>query len=110
MSGFHHASLAGGRWQELSLYEQMGNIGSEIGRARIWEGKDEESFTGAVYRALELIDLTIADPRWRYRLKEILRARELVCDAFTGGKEYGTTWKELDEYFFPFAYAARKER
>lgn len=34
-----HKSLVAGRWQELSLVEQMGNIGSEVGRTL--NAKDE---------------------------------------------------------------------
>lgn len=103
-----HKELAGGRWFELSLMEQMGNIGSEVGRVALWEGKNEEHFQHAANRALELFDLTLADVRWRGRLREIARAREVFCDAMNGGKEYGSTLRDLDRYFFPFALAARK--
>lgn len=61
----------------------------------------------AFIRGLELFDLTISDPRWRDRLKEITRARELFCDAVLGGLEYGTTLEDLDKYFTYFAIAAR---
>ncbi len=108
MQGFHHASLAAGRWQMFTLAEQLGNIGSEVSRA-IKARSDQKRFEGAVDRALELFDLTLADPRWRKRLKEIARARELFCDAVWGG-EYGTTLEDLDKYFFFFALAARGKR
>jgi len=38
----------------LSLAEQMGNIGGEVSRARLAQGKDENRFWGAVARAQEL--------------------------------------------------------
>lgn len=110
MPTFQHKDLAAGRWQTLTLMEQLGNIGSEIGRARNWHGKDEELFRDAVFRALELLDLTITDPRWKGRLKEMLRTREVICDAFADRKEYASTWEGLERYFFPFAFAARRER
>ena len=69
--------------------------------------KDLISNENAIYRALELLDLTISDPRWKNRLKEIVRARELLCDAVLGGKEYKTSLNDLDRYFFHFALAAR---
>jgi len=94
-------------WQKLSLMEQMGNIGSEISRALNWRGKDKNSYNNAIDRALELLDLTIADSRWRGRLKEIVRARELLANAMFGGKEYKTTFEDLNNYFFHFAFAAR---
>ena len=54
--------------------------------------------------------LTLADARWRGRLKEIARARELLCDAASGGREYGATLDELDRYFLEFALLARNRR
>jgi len=102
-----HKNLAAGGWQKLSLMEQMGNIGSEISRALNWQSKDKKLFNKAIDRTLELLDLTINDPRWQNRLKEIVRTRELLCDAILGGKEYKTSLKDLDRYFFHFAFAAR---
>ena len=105
---FAHKNLASGRWYELSLMEQLGNIGSEVSRARNWKDKDEKIFNDAVERALELFDLTLQDPRWHGRLREINRAREVFCDAVFGGKEYRSTLEDLDRYFLNFALAARK--
>ena len=102
-----HKNLAAGGWQKLSLAEQLGDIGSETSRALNWQDKDQKSYENAIYRALELLDLTISDPRWKNRLKEIVRIRELLCDAVLGGKEYKTSLKDLDRYFFHFAFAAR---
>ena len=77
---------------------------------RRWRDRDERLTTGAFERALELLDLTLADPRWLGRLREIARARELLCDAALGGGEYGTTVEDLDRYFLAFAVAARSGR
>jgi hypothetical protein len=105
-----HRDLAAGRWGRLSLAEQLANVGSEVGRMLRWRGRDERLMSGAFDRALELLDLTLADPRWRGRLREIARARELLCDAAAGGAEYGTRLEELDRYFLAFAVAARQGR
>src|SRR5438067_13865931 len=103
-----HTSLAAGRWQSFSLMEQLGNIGSEVGRAtRAKRSGNEGRMWLALERALELIDLTATDPRWVGRSKEILRARELLCDYLVGENEYGSTGESLDAYFLPFAIAAR---
>jgi hypothetical protein len=107
---YRHPELATGRWSRLSLAEQLGNVGSEVGRMRRWRGKDERLAAGAFERALELLDLTLADPRWRGRLREIARARELLCDAAFGGREHGATLEDLDRYFLEFALAARQRR
>lgn len=103
----HHKNLALGGWSRLSLPEQLGNIGSDISRAVLWQKKDDEIFKRSVDRSLELLDLTIGDARWRRRLKELTRAREMLCDAVSGGYEYGSTLEELEQYFFHFAVAAR---
>src|SRR3989344_1104130 len=95
---YFHTELAFGRWFELSLIEQLGNIGGEVSRARLAQGKDNARFERASDRALELFDLTLADPRWRGRLREIGRAREVFCDAVLGGKEYHSTLSDLDRY------------
>ena len=105
-----HESLSSGRWQTLSLMEQLGNIGSEVGRTAKWWTKDRKIAEGASDRALELIDLTLADPRWRGRRKEIARARELFCDAMYGSKQFNTTLADMDAYFFHFAVAANSKR
>jgi hypothetical protein len=107
-SAFHHRELAAGRWQRLSLAEQLANVGAEVGRIRHRRGAEERN--AAFERALELLDLTLADPRWRGRRREIARARELLCDAVDGGSDYGTTLEALDRYFLAFAVLARRGR
>jgi len=60
------ASLArsGSSLDELTLVEQLGNIGSEVGRAsRAKAQGNEQRLAGALDRALELFDLTLADAR-----------------------------------------------
>ena len=104
---YTHKNLAVGGWQKLSFFEQLGNIGSEVGRAAKWQGKDEAFLGAAVSRALELFDLTLEDPRWRGRLREIARAREVFCDAVLGGALYKSTLQDLEHYFHTFAFRAR---
>ncbi len=90
MNDIQHRDLAAGRWWELSLFEQLGNIGSEISRAVKWSGRNDALARGAFERALELFDLTLDDPRHRQsaaRLRELARAREVVVDFFDGANE-----------------------
>lgn len=95
-------------WQKLSLMEQLANIGSEVSRALHWRGKDNKLFEGAVERALELFDLTLRDQRWKGRLKEIARIKEVFCDAVLGAKEYKSSLEMLEPYFLHFAFVVRK--
>ena len=105
-----HANLAAGRWQTLPLIEQLANVGSDVARAHRWQEKDPQQCDKAFVRALELLDMTIGDPRWKGRRKELTRVREFLCDAMLGGKEYGSDFASLDRYFYPFAVAARAGR
>jgi hypothetical protein len=104
---YQHRDLAAGRWGQLSLTEQLGNVGSEVGRMLRSRGCDDRLMWNAFDRAPELLDLTLADLRWRDRLREIARAREVLCDAAAGGADYAATLEDLDRYFFAFAVAAR---
>jgi len=109
MGQVYHVEAASGRWYSLSLAEQMGHIGSEISRAVRRIGKNEQLYERAMERAFELLDFTISDPRWRFRLKELVRVREVLADAFLGGQAYGSRFSDLDRYFFYFALAAKNK-
>ena len=111
MSRALHQDLAHGRWSHLSLAEQLGHVGSEISRALRWSSRRPDIAEGAVYRALELLDLTLADSRHRQstaRLREIARAREVVVDFFAGPNQYKSTGSSLQKYFDAYAVAARR--
>ena len=90
----------------MSLAEQLGNIGSEVYRAGKQQNIDKNLFDKAVARALELFDLTLSDKRWKGRLREIGRARDVFCDAVLGGKEYGSNFQDIQKYFDYFGIAA----
>ena len=101
-----HRELAAGRWFELSLVEQMANIGSEIERTIAWRGRSERDSATAFERGLELLDLTTADPRHRGRLRELTRVREALADHFVFDNRYGSTDESWRRYFHAFTYAA----
>jgi hypothetical protein len=103
-----HKSLASGRWKKFSLAEQMANIGSEVERAISWKKKKNKQYRRlAFFRAMELIDLTIADLKNRRRLKEIIRIREFLADFFLGENHYHFSDAFWQKYFYPFNHAAR---
>ena len=106
-----HTTLAQGRWIQFSLPEQMANIGSEIHRLIQAHNKNDSiRFNAAFDRALELIDLTLADSRWKKGYKEIARIREVLCDIYFGENQYDTTPEALDDYFFRFALVAQGKK
>jgi hypothetical protein len=99
------------RWQKLSLIEQLANIGSEIYRVKMWQGKDKKLFENSIIRVLDLFNFTLSDPKNKGRLKEVARAKELFLDAvYNGAKEYETTLDDLDKYFYQFALIISKNK
>jgi len=104
---YQHKNLAKGKWFKLGFMEQMANIGSEIERTINWQKKNKEYSDKAFERGLELLDLTVADPKNVKRLKELLRVREMLADHFVFDNEYYSTDKDWQKYFFAFNFAAR---
>lgn len=103
-----HKDLVG-RWNQFSMFEQMANIGAEVGRAINWKNKkNSEMSKNAFYRALELIDFTVDDSKNINSLKEILIMRELLVDYLMGENIYHSTDKSWEQYFYPFNFAARR--
>ena len=106
-----HKELAAGRWFELSLMEQLANVGSDIERTIKWKKKGNLEYSQQAFeRALELLDLTIADPKNRNRLKEPVRMRELLVDYFMYNNIYGSTDALWQNYFYCFTHAAALQR
>ncbi|MFH1098899.1 MAG: hypothetical protein V1723_03195 [Candidatus Uhrbacteria bacterium] len=107
-----HTEALQRRWQELSIFDQLGNTGSEVHRTIVAkEHGDQIRFDLALARALELFDFTLADPRWYFsRKKEIARAREVFCEMVTGRDTPKDDLASLDRYFTQFGIAARNGR
>jgi HEPN domain-containing protein len=63
---------------------QILNIASELQRANSWIRRQRPDLVNLCYeRVLELIDLTVEDPRWGRQLKELLRAREMLGQLYS---------------------------
>lgn len=103
-----HTQLASGKWQTLTLCEQMANIGSEVERAIKWRKKENRQYSKlAIQRALELIDLTLSLQQPNYQRREITRVREVLVDDFYGNNQYKSTDVSWQKYFYCFTYAAQ---
>lgn len=108
MTIYHHGLET--RWYQFSIYEQMANIGAEVGRAINWRNKKNlQMSNNAFFRALELIDFSINDPKNKNVQKEILRMRELLGDYFMGENIYHSTDEIWNKYFYYFNFAARNK-
>lgn len=91
------------RWQKMSFYLQLQNIGSELSRARNMKkignkAQERKSFE----RAIELIDFTTQVTASYERLRELLRLREAVA-SFLVGKELNISIDALYNYTFSFS-------
>ena len=97
------------RWAKLSIYEQMGNIGAEVGRAvnATRAGKDRRA-QGAIDRAVDLLDATVEVlvAQKSPRVKEVLRAREEFLRLFFDGT-FEEDADNIVRYFNLFAIVAR---
>ena len=99
------------RWAELSIYEQLGNVSSEVGRAinATRAGKDRRA-QGAIDRAVDLLDATVEVlvAQRSPRVKEVLRAREEFLRLFYDGT-FAEDADKIAKYFNLFAVVARSK-
>ena len=103
-----HTKLQNGGWQKLSLMEQLANVGSEVERAIKWKNKNNSKYSQlAFFRALELLDYSLADRKNISRLSEITRLREILVDYFFGVNIYASTDEKWQRYFYSFTFAVR---
>lgn len=104
-----HKQLDNSRWRTYSLAFQLGSVGAEVSRLLNWLKKgDRAQAEKALTRAMELLDATIADARWKNNMGELLRLRELINSKIFAPEMYQVTDKQLEQYFLPFAILARR--
>lgn len=105
---YQHKNLVAGRWKNLSFIEQMANVGSEVERTILWRKKGNDLYSQKAFtRALELLDLTIADSKNKGKIRELTRTREALVDYFFGENQFSSSDKLWHNYFHAFNYAAR---
>ncbi|MFZ1323750.1 MAG: hypothetical protein WAQ57_01150 [Candidatus Saccharimonadales bacterium] len=95
-------------WANQSVFWQMGNIGSEVGRALAAkrQGK-EERMQSAFYRGMDLMNATVE--AWTAKGKspyELLIAREQFAKSILTDDED----EKLEQYFMDFAIAERLQK
>lgn len=107
-----HKGLTPDRWFKFSIFEQLANVGCDIERTICWRNSNNINDSEQAFaRALELLDLTIADPKNNgSHRKEIIRVREALIDYFVYDNEYSSTDAIWQAYFFDFNYAAAIQR
>jgi hypothetical protein len=107
-----HKGLTPKRWFKFSIFEQLANVGCDVARAIHWKKVGNLDYSQKAFdRVLELLDLTIADPKNRGgRLRELLRVREALVDFIMYDNEYGTSEEFWHQYFYDFNYAAALQK
>jgi len=104
----HHKGLDVEQWQQLSLEYQLGNIGSEIARARVWEEKgDDKQHNRALERAFELLRMTTTSMPPDH---EVIALQNVVQDKLEHTGMYECSTESLEQYCLPFAILARKDK
>lgn len=93
-------------WAQLDVFNQLGNIGSEVGRALAAKHSGNDArMTSAFYRGMDLFNATV--DAWAERhviaLPELLIAREQFAASILTDNEDAA----LEKYFMDFAIAAR---
>jgi|AntRauTorcE11898_2_1112593.scaffolds.fasta_scaffold01969_8 hypothetical protein len=94
------------RWSQLPVVEQMGNIGSEVGRT-LKARRQGRDFWPPLVRALDLFEATAGClvQNHSHRTKEILRAKDQFLQAVFVKDDPG-----IEKYFTWFGIAARLRR
>ncbi len=92
-----HPNLTQEKWNDADRAFQVLSIFAELNRCRGRFARDDlTNGRHSLDRCLELIDLTIRDPRWTGgRRHELLRFREAVGALYVGSDEIRTTPTEL---------------
>ncbi len=79
----HHHNLSQEKWFGYSEGQQLLMIANELNRAKNWIKKNRSDNVNLCYeRAFELTDLTIADKKWKGKLKELLCFREYLAEQY----------------------------
>jgi hypothetical protein len=96
------------RWNKFSLPQKLGNIGSEVTRARLCEEKkDQSGRNAALKRVLEMLDATLSGNIGLSAKKELTRMREVIGCWFVGANDFEYSPRLVEEYFTQFAYLAK---
>jgi hypothetical protein len=76
-----------------------------------WSAKGNEDYGAKAFaRALELLHLTIGDPKNRLRLRELTRLREALLDYFMGPNAFGSSPDAWHSYFHAYGMAVALQR
>ena len=90
------------RWFDLSLPEQMMNIGNEVKRAVRFDN-DSKKKRAFIDKALKYIDLTMDDPKNKPVVPEIMMGREILED-YLGEHKLDYDKEQIRDYYLDFVF------
>jgi hypothetical protein len=101
------------RWSQMNIFEQMGNIYSEVGRsfnARRTGNREKENM--ATLRALDLFDATVDSliQKKSIKAREVLRAKDQFLSNLYDKEFNEKNASSLEKYFLEFAVASRNRK
>jgi hypothetical protein len=106
-------TLSRERWAQMNIFEQMGNIYSEVGRAFNAKRSGKlENENLAIIRVIDLFDATVESlvQKKSIKSKEVLRAKDQFLTNLYCEKLNEKDAASLEKYFLEFAVAARRDK
>ncbi|HEY1645016.1 MAG TPA: hypothetical protein VGF75_01350 [Candidatus Saccharimonadales bacterium] len=101
------------KWAQMNIFEQMGNIYSEVGRSFNAKRLGQlERKNQATTRAIDLFDATLDDltKKKSVRSREVLTAKNEFLNNINNKEFNEKDTASLDKYFLEFAIVARRFR
>ena len=95
-------SVLNEKWSELSLVQQIINIGNEVKRALKFSS-DLDKRNMFFNRAIQYINFTIEDPRSAHVLSELLISKEVLED-YHGEHKLTCTEEQMNRYYQAYQY------
>lgn len=96
-------------WYQLTIYEQMANIGSEVNRILAWLNKNHPDLAEqATQRAVDLVEQTATDPKNSHYKKELQTLKRLIVRLSNHPQDKNETSPEtLAKFFLAYGLAVR---
>ncbi len=76
------------RFASLPEYIQLLNMVSDLKKAEYFWPMNKPNAVNHLYRALILLDYIVADPKWKRKLNELLRIREVIGSLIFNDKPF----------------------
>ena len=90
-------------WAQLSLAEQMVNIGTEVRRAMKAQKKgNDERMKNECLMAINMLALSISDEKNIFRRGELMLAQRVLLDYFFENNSFGSTEQQITNYYDVF--------